>query len=252
MLCTIWFQDWPSGSLICRIWRWNMAGGRAPSSPSWGRRSKSWTLSSTCTWWPGYRPWLDLLSRCRWGGTCACLFPFASILRCFACNRCGLLSNRSTGIQNLRLLSRSGSKKEKPWGKGDHYSSLSWLSHRTSSWWCECVSLAGLRRRTSSTVSLGVSSGRTTTPPTSPAVSRALPTSTWPPSAVCSTTTSSTPSSPAAPPCSTSPLSGLNTVPLTVASLYSTTGTMQNRVKTADSSLTPIFCHSFKEMHATC
>lgn len=85
-------------------------------------------------------------------------------------------------------------------------------SCRTSSWWYECVSLAGHRQRISSTVSSGVSSGRTTTPPTSHVVSRASLTSTWPPSAACSTTTSSTPSSLAVLPCSTSPPSGPKTV----------------------------------------
>lgn len=59
---------WPH--VLCRIWRWNTAGGRVPSSLSWGRRSRSWTRSSTCTWWPGCRRWLDLSSRCRWGRIC--------------------------------------------------------------------------------------------------------------------------------------------------------------------------------------
>lgn len=73
---------------------------------------------------------------------------------------------------------------------------------------CTFLPLTEHRPRTSSTASLGASSGRTTTPPTSRAASRVSPTSTWPPSAACSTTTCSTPSSLDAHHCSTSPPCG--------------------------------------------
>ncbi|KAM4618331.1 5'-nucleotidase domain-containing protein 3 isoform 1-T1 [Polymixia lowei] len=67
-----------------------------------------------------------------------------------------------------------------------------------------------MRPKTSSTLSSGASSGRTTTPLTSRGGSLASLTSTWRLSAACSTTTSSTPSSLAVPRCSTSRPSGPN------------------------------------------
>lgn len=128
MLCTVvWVQDWYTRNILlfCRIWHWNTAGGQAPSSLSWGRRSRSWTLRSTCTWWPGYRHWLDSSNRCRSGDfietLCVCFFSFYLDPQIVAPNFHAPLLNRYTGIQHLKLSSRSGSEKEKLWGNEDNY-----------------------------------------------------------------------------------------------------------------------------------
>ncbi len=211
-----------------------MAGGRAPSFLSWGRRSRSWTQSSTCTWWPGCRHWLDLSNRCRSGDfSNVCLFLFASILKSLHltsthCSQTGTQgSSISSCCQGVDQRERSHEVMEILW------QSIYWSCRTdlTSSWPYKCVFTAGHRRRTSSTASSGVSSGLTTTPPTSHADSRALLTSTWPPSAACSTTTSSTPFSLAALPYSTSHLSGLNTVLLVLTSPHSSTGPKQSPIR---------------------
>lgn len=134
---------------------------------------------------------------------------YLSVLH-FSWRICTLLPKRYTGILSLKQLSRSGSKKGKLWGEDLFMSkSTTDLSFygRVNSW--RCV-ITGLRQKTSSTLSLGVCSGRTTTPHTSHADSRALLTSTWPPSAASSTMTSSTRFFLAATHCSTSP-PGLST-----------------------------------------
>lgn len=52
---------------VPRIWPWSMAGEQGPSSQSWGRRSRSWTLRSTFTPWPGCRASLVWWNACRLG-----------------------------------------------------------------------------------------------------------------------------------------------------------------------------------------
>lgn len=139
----------------------------------------------------------------------------------------GLSLHRRTAILQLKLLLRSGSKKEKPWSNLRWiWSENLWLLNTPSLLCCSTcahflitfVFMAGRRRKTSSTLSLAASSALTTIPPTSRADSRALLTSTWPLSVACSTMTSSTPFFLDVPLCSTRPPSGLKKILLGLGS----------------------------------
>lgn len=138
-------QDCSPGPLFSRIWHWNMAGGRAPSSLSWGRRSRLWTRRSTCTWWPGYRHWLGLLNRCRSGDfketlpSVFCFLPPSSFIsmHCFQTGPQG--SSISSGRRGVDQRKRSHEVMEiTTFGNQEQFCKCidrSWNSILTSSWW---------------------------------------------------------------------------------------------------------------------